>query len=138
MGDLTIEEVMEKRIILRDKRSDLKKEFSEQDNKLKEAEIQCENWLLRRANENGVDSFKCTGIGTAYKSIDVKTSCADWPAFYKWVLSTGNIDALEKRVSRTFVKDFRKETKGELPPGVNVFEEEVMNVRRDNSIKEEA
>jgi len=136
MSGLTVEEVMEKRIVLRDKRSELKKDFDEENTKLKDGEEQCEVWLLKRARELGVSSFKCDGIGTAFRSIDMKVSCADWNTFHDWILVTQNIDALERRVSRKFIQEYRKE-ESDLPPGVNIFEEEHMTVRRLNSIKED-
>lgn len=136
MEDLTITVVIAKRITLRDMRTDLKKKFDEENDKLKDAEGQCEVWLLKRSNELGIDQLKATGVGTAFRSIETKVSCGDWNVFHNWVLETGNLDALEKRVSRKFIQEYRKE-EHDLPPGVNVFEEVVMNVRRSNSIKEE-
>ena len=87
-------------------------------------------WLLQRAIDAGVDQFKCKGVGTAYKSITTRVSCADWPEFHRWVLKTKNVSALEQRVSKTFVKEYREANKDNLPPGVTIFEEAVMNVRR--------
>lgn len=131
MTKLTIEEVMKNRIILRDKRADLKEAFDEKDKPLKDAEIQCESWLLRRAIENGVDKFAVAGIGTAFKQTRTSARCADWGLFSKWVLKTKNIDAVEARVSSSFLKEYREE-KNKLPPGVSVFEEDRMVVRRDS------
>ena len=136
MDKLTVEMVIEKRIIVRDKRSELKKKFDEADTKLKDIGEQCEVWLMKRANELGVDSFKVKGVGTAYTSVSMRVSCSDWPLLHSWVKETGNLGALEQRVSKKFVQEFREEFH-DLPPGVNVFEENIMNVRRSNSTKEE-
>ena len=129
--DLQIKEVLSKRIALRDKLHVLKTKFEEEANKIKAVEQKCEAWLLARAREAGVTQFKVDGIGTAYISVKTKVSCGDWVAFYDWIIETSSVDALERRVSSTFVKEYRAEHK-ELPPGVNTFDEQVINVRRDS------
>lgn len=131
---LQIKEVLAKRIKLRDKLHDLKVKFDEDSQKIRDVEQKCEAWLLERAREAGVTQFKVDGIGTAYISIKTKVSCGDWPTLYEWIIKTKNVEALERRVSSTFVKEFRAEHKS-LPPGVNTFDEQVMNVRRDTKSK---
>lgn len=129
MTELTIKQVVSKRILLRDKLKEIRSEFEQQESKIKAAEQACEAWLLQRAREVGVDQFKVAGVGTAFISTVTKVSCNDWPKLHEWVIKTKNIDALERRVSKTFVKEFREAHK-ELPPGVAAFDEQTINVRR--------
>jgi hypothetical protein len=125
-----VEHILARRIALRDKISGMKADYDRSVEPLKLAADDCDAWLLQRAIEAGVDQFKCKGVGTAYKSITTRVSCADWPEFHAWVLKTKNVSALEQRVSKTFVKEYRGANKDTLPPGVTIFEEAVMNVRR--------
>jgi hypothetical protein len=127
--ELDVETVMQKRIKLRDKRAELRKNYEAVDNPLKELEYQGETWLLKEAERVGVDKFAVTGVGTAFKTKKVIPSCADINVLSDWIMETGNTQVLENRISRTFIKEYREEHK-ELPPGVSVFEELGMTVRR--------
>ena len=83
--------------------------------------------LRDKADTIGTDTFK-GDYGTAYRNKKEKFTIADWPAFTKWLETTQNFQALQKRVSPNAVKDIRSET-GDLPPGVSVFTEVEFAVR---------
>ncbi len=85
--------------------------------------------LKARAQAEGVEGFK-TDFGTVYMATDFKASCADWGAFYGWIMANDAMDFLERRISAGKVKDYMAANDGELPPGVNVFKELVARVRK--------
>ena len=87
-----------------------------------------EMWLINRADEDGVESFK-TRFGTAYKTYSEHYNVADWTTFVDYVKETGNFQLFQKRVTSTAAKEIHEET-GELPPGLNFFKEVKMGVLR--------
>lgn len=85
--------------------------------------------LLQVFNDSGVDSVK-TEFGTAYASVRTTASVADRDIFMEYVKSRDEWSLLEVRVAKGAVEQFRAANDNELPPGVNVREERVVNVRR--------
>lgn len=84
--------------------------------------------LLRdRGDALGVDNF-ATANGTAYRNRKEKFPITGWPEFSQWILTTGNIHLLQKRVSPNAVKEVR-EAEGALPPGLDCLVEIEFAVR---------
>ena len=84
--------------------------------------------LLDVFNKTGVDSVK-TEFGTAYTTTRVTASVADREIFMTHVKENEEWALLEVRASKTAVEQYR-ETNNDLPPGVSIREERVVNVRR--------
>jgi hypothetical protein len=89
--------------------------------------------LRDRGDTMGVLSF-ATPNGTAYRNTKEKFPISDWSALSKWVLATGNVHVLQKRLSPNAVKDVRDEV-GELPPGVDSLKEIEFAVRSPTARK---
>lgn len=85
--------------------------------------------LLDVFNQTGMDSVK-TEFGTAYASTRTTASVADRDAFMDFVKGKQEWSLLEVRVNKTAVDQFRSANDDELPPGINVREERVVNIRR--------
>lgn len=93
----------------------------------------CENHMLAAADTQGVTGFK-TELGTTYTAETAKITVADSAAF------TAFLDALppdadrygffETRVSSRRIEDYMKANNGVAPPGLNIFRERVMRVRK--------
>lgn len=113
---------------LRDERAALKKEFDDIDKGLKERMERLENALLVKMDGLGVSQLK-TSAGMAYVQTTHKPTCGDWEAFYGWVLETGRLDCLQKRLASNTVNDFVTES-GELPPGCSMVSERVVSIRK--------
>jgi hypothetical protein len=90
----------------------------------------CENTMLAEAHRQGVKGFKTTA-GTTYTSSSLKVSIADAEAFYGFVLAQGDLDFFERRVASLHVQEYMAENKGVLPPGLNVFTQLHMRVRKN-------
>lgn len=88
----------------------------------------CENHMLREADTVGVSGFK-TGFGTTFVAEDKKITIADDAAFFAFVKETGDLDFFERRVSSRHVDEWLK-TNPTPPPGLNIFRERVMRVRK--------
>jgi hypothetical protein len=114
---------------IRDARAALKKTFDAEDQVLKAKLDRLEAEMLRVLNETNTESV-ATDSGTFYRQENMVPSGADWEAFYRWVSEHQAFDALEKRIKKTFVQDWMDGHDGTPPPGVNVYREFVVRVRR--------
>jgi len=116
-------------IKLRDQKAQMKADFDAQVAPLQEKMDKLEAKLLEVFNQTGMDSVK-TEFGTAYATVRTSASIADRDAFMDFVKANEEWALLEVRVSKTAVEQFRSANDDELPPGVNVREERVVNIRR--------
>lgn len=123
------EQVVERMIAIRDQRSAAQKAFDDADALLKEQYAKGEGWLMQQLQAAGVDSMKCTA-GTVFTKSDLRVSVGDGAALNQHILDTGAIELLERRVSKTAVKDYMEANNGELPPGVQARTERVVQLRR--------
>ena len=116
-------------IQLRDKKAQMKAEFDAQVAPVQEKMDKLEAKLLDVFNKVGMDSVK-TEFGTAYATTRTSASIADRDVFMDYVKTNEEWALLEVRVSKTAVDQYRSANDNELPPGVNVREERVVNIRR--------
>lgn len=114
---------------IRDARSALKKDWEAQDAAFKKKLERIEAEMLRFLNETNQNSSK-TDSGIVYKQEEITPTGADWNAFYDWVKDNDAFDALERRIKKTFVKEYMETHDGGIPPGVSVYRENVIRVRR--------
>lgn len=114
---------------LRDARTALKREYEEADLKLTQQQERIEKALLHHLNETKTNSV-ATDYGTFYRQEVVTPTGSDWEAFYDWVKKNDAFDALEKRIKKTFITEYMEEHKGAIPPGVSVYREYVVRIRR--------
>lgn len=130
-GGPSIERVVATYLKIRDARKARKAEFETEDRRLAEKLETLEGYLYGRLTAMGVESAR-TEHGTVYQTTDIIPRGSDWNAFYAWVAENGAFDALEKRIKKTFIATYLEENDGELPPGVSVFRQHTVNVRRGN------
>lgn len=116
-------------IKLRDQKAQMKADFDAQVAPLQEKMDKLEAKLLEVFNNTGMDSVR-TEFGTAYASVRTSASIADRDAFMDFVKANEEWALLEVRVSKTAVEQYRSANDDELPPGINVREERVVNIRR--------
>jgi hypothetical protein len=127
--EVKLDKVAQTYVKIRDKRSELKKQYEAEDLKLTTQLETIEGFLLETLQALGVESAR-TKYGTVIKSLAVKPSCEDWTAFYAWIAENDAFDALEKRVKKSFVTEYMESNSDELPPGITVLKEWVVSVRR--------
>lgn len=116
-------------IALRDRRAQRKAAFNEDDAGDKDKQNKIEIEFLRRFQSRGIDNVSARDVGTAYKSTRASATVADWDAVLGFVQENGAWEMLERRVNKTAVEQF-KSVEGDLPPGVNWSETQVVNFRR--------
>lgn len=114
---------------LREKRDELRREYTEADNALKAKQELLEASALSFLNDTGQESARTTS-GTVYKQEDIIPTGSDWERFYTFVAENDAFDALERRIKKGFVADYMKDHEGAPPPGVSVLRRYVVRVRR--------
>lgn len=118
-------------IQLRDQKAQMKADFDAKVAPLQEKMDKLEAKLLEVFNKTGMDSVK-TEFGTAYATVRSTASVADRDIFMDFIKAREEWSLLEVRVNKTAVEQFRAANDDELPPGVNIREERVVNVRRSS------
>ena len=114
---------------IRDAKTALTRQFEEEKAKLDSKLELLEQTLLKFLNEHKMDSAKA-GPATFYKQIEITPAGSDWDRFYKWVVKHDAFEALERRIKKTFIKEYMEANDGAIPPGVTVHREFVVRVRR--------
>lgn len=127
---LTADVVVAKYIVLRDKRSALKKQYEVDDKPYVDAMDKCEAWLLAQCNALGSTGISIKGVGTATKGKKLQASCKDWPAFEKFVKEYDQLAMFERRIARTVLQAYMDAHDGAVPPGIDVIYEQTMTVSR--------
>jgi len=117
-------------IKLRDKKAQMKAEFDAKVAPLNEKMDKLEAKLLEVFNKTGMDSVK-TEFGTAYTTTRSTASVADRDVFMTFIREADEWDLLEVRAAKTAVEQYRQ-TNNDLPPGISIREERVVNVRRSS------
>lgn len=116
-------------IELRDRKAEMKAEFDAQVAAVQEKMDKLEAKLLEVFQKTGTDSIK-TPFGTAYTTVRTSVTAADREAFMSFIKAHEAWELLEVRPSKSGVEQFRAANDNELPPGINVREERVVNIRR--------
>ena len=126
---LDLERAANAYIHMRDARSVLAEKFKEDDDALKAKMTVIQNALLKYLDAGHINSVK-TDKGTIYRQEEITPQGSDWDVFYKWIRQNDAFDALERRIKKTFIRTFMDTNDGAIPPGVSVFREFVIRVRR--------
>lgn len=116
-------------IKLRDARAALKQTFDAEDKALKANQDRLEAAMLQILHTANAESI-ATEAGTFYRQEEITPRGDDWDALYKWISDNNAFEALERRIKKTFVREFMDVHDGALPPGVSVYREFVARVRR--------
>lgn len=117
--------IAEAYVKVRAQRSDLKKQFTDADQPLKDMQDQLENQALLRMDAGGMQNIKTKAGPTCYISETPKFSVGDRDVLEAYILANpdkGAIDIFGNTLSKPAVKAHLEET-GQLPPGVKQFVE---------------
>lgn len=106
-----------------------KRSFDEQAAQFDAIMDTCENTMLASCDATGDTGFT-TPHGTTYTAETTKISLADDKAFFDFVKQKGDLDFFERRVATKHVQDYMKLNNGVAPPGLSIFRERVMRVRK--------
>jgi hypothetical protein len=116
-------------IKMRDKRSQLQKEFDEQDKKIEAQMDMVSEELLKLCKTIGADSIK-TQAGTVFRSVKTRYETTDWEHMYEFIKAHDIPQILERRISTTNMKQFLEENPELMPIGMNINNKYTVTVRR--------
>ena len=126
-----LERLLKAYMAMREKKSEIKREYEEVEGALKHKMSLIEASLLKMLNTAGSDALKVKGVGQAYLGKRVTVKANDWNALLDFIIETKQVDLLQKRIASRVVQEYAETNDGELPPGVDMATERVVNVRRD-------
>lgn len=130
--EFNVSELVEIYLRIRAARNELKADYDTKDAELKSDLSVIEAELLGACNVAGADSIK-TAHGTVMKRLNERYYSVDWDAFQNFVRENDALDLFERRIHQTNIKDLIASRPGEgLPPGVNVFREFAVTVRKQS------
>jgi hypothetical protein len=129
LPSLPIDKLVRRFVTIREARAAFNSEAEKSDKEFKETLKAIEIELLRRAQDEGVEGFK-TEFGTTYRDVNMSASFADEDTFYKFVRESGDLEFFERRLKIAHLKEYMENHEGQLPPGINVFREYTMRVRK--------
>lgn len=124
----TVEQVVGTYVKLRRRREALEATVKADVDVIKAKMAKLEAWLMQKADEDGVTSFK-TPAGTAFVTTTDFANVADWDAVLKFIRDNDAFDMLEKRVSKAAVRAQLDET-GSVPPGITYGTKIGINIRK--------
>jgi len=127
---MKLDELVANYIKLRDKKSQLKKQYDEKVAKVDAVMDKMEAIILKTFQDSGIDSAR-TDAGTAYISTRTSATVGSREELFQWIQEDFEERSifLENRVSKVAVEQF-KAANDDLPPGVNFRSELVVGVRR--------
>ena len=128
-GEVPVDKRVARYVKLRDLRAASNKVSDSVDQAYKQTLDTIEKSLIADAHKQGVTGFK-TEAGTTYLEEKVMSSIADENAFFSFVLEEGDLDFFERRIKSTHIKEWSAANEGKVPPGLNIFRELTMKVRR--------
>lgn len=128
---IPIDDVIATYMKLRDKKAAIEAEAKDRVAEIKAKMEKIEAYVKVRAETEGVTSFK-TPHGTAFLSTTDYAQVADWDSFIEFVRTEDAYEMLEKRVSKTAVREYIEQTKN-VPPGVNYGTRLEVNFRKPSA-----
>lgn len=132
--DVNIDQLCAKFVELRDRRTAIEKQAETDKAKLTKIMDAIEDKIKAIMHEQGTTSLR-TPHGTAYITHKESATVADWDTLLDYIIKTENYNLLERRVSKTEVRNLMDEDRnGQYqnppPPGVNFVRFEAINIRR--------
>jgi hypothetical protein len=128
----TAEKLVKAYVKMRDYRSQLKAQYEEQDNTVKEQMDMVEAELLELCKSTGAESLR-TKFGTVSRGVQTRYWTGDWEAMHKFIMEHNAPDLLERRIAQRQMQEFLKEHPDEMPVGLNVDNRYTVSVRRSKS-----
>jgi len=127
--DVSVEKLVKVYIKMRDKHTEMSRDYQEQEKLLKDKMAKIKGALLDHCKEHNVDSVR-TGEGLFFRTVKQNYWTSDWESMGKFVVEHNAPELLEKRLHQGNIKQFLEENPTLLPPGINVDSEYSVTIRR--------
>lgn len=125
---INVDQVVAAYMTLRSKKDAIEGEVKTKVADIKAKMEKLESWIKTQADAQGVTSFK-TKHGTAFLTTTDYANVGDWDAVLEFIKTNDAFEMLEKRVSKTAVRNYVENDKF-VPPGVNYGTKLEVNVRK--------
>jgi hypothetical protein len=129
MSDITVDQIVEVYIKIRDARDEARKEADKIEADFESQLEVLEQQMLDVCKNTGATSLK-TPHGTVIQSVKKRYWTNDWEKFYSFMFEHNIPELLERRIHQTNIKQFLEENPDMLPLGLNVEAEHSITVRR--------
>jgi predicted metal-dependent phosphotriesterase family hydrolase len=129
MSDITVDQIVEVYIKIRDARDEARKEADKIEADFASQLEVLEQQMLDVCKSTGATSLK-TPHGTVMQSVKKRYWTNDWEKFYAFMFEHNIPELLERRIHQTNIKQFLEENPDMLPLGLNVEAEHSITVRR--------
>lgn len=88
--------------------------------------------LKKRILATGGDGIKSKEFGTASITETIKAGCSDWGEFTRFLKENEHdpLIFLSKSLKSEAIKQYMDDNEGNLPPGVNIFKESKVSIRK--------
>jgi predicted metal-dependent phosphotriesterase family hydrolase len=129
MSDITVDQIVEVYIKIRDARDEARKEADRIEADFESQLEVLEQQMLDVCKNTGATSLK-TPHGTVIQSVKKRYWTNDWEKFYDFMFEHNIPELLERRIHQTNIKQFLEENPDMLPLGLNVEAEHSITVRR--------
>jgi hypothetical protein len=116
-------------LAIRNKRAQLKAEYTKQDDELARQLDILKRALLSYCERNKVESVR-TDEGLFFRSQRTKYWTSDWEAMHRFVIEHKVPELFDKRINQTNIKQFLEENPELKPEGLNIDTEYVISVRK--------
>ena len=130
-----IDDVIAAYMKLRDQKAALEAQIKEDVTKIKAKMEKLEAYLKAQMDAQGLSSFK-SPHGTAFLTTTDYANVADWDKTLTFILDNGFYEMLEKRVTKTAVREYISNHKA-VPPGITYGTKLEVNVRKPGAKAEE-
>jgi hypothetical protein len=91
--------------------------------------------ILEMMKEQKLESVR-TDNGTVTKSIKERYWTGDWSALHAYIIETGAVDLLEKRIQQTNMREWIAAHPNDHPPSLNIDREYAISIRKPTKAKE--
>lgn len=122
-------------LTLRGEREKITADYELAEKAIKSKMLLLEQAMLDVCNTTKADSIK-TAQGTVMRSVKERYDCNDWSGFKDFILEHQAVDLLQRRIHqsnfKTFLSEHTVDSEG-LPPGVSIFREFNITVRKPTS-----
>jgi predicted metal-dependent phosphotriesterase family hydrolase len=129
MSKVPVDKLTKAYMRIKEKRSEIARDFKAQDEQLVEQQEKIKKALLDYCKTENVNSVK-TDHGTFYRSTKTKYWTSDWESMYRFIVDNQVPELLSKSLNQTNIKQFLEENPDLLPKGLNVDSEYVVSIRK--------
>lgn len=125
---LKVSDVIDTYIKLRSKKEAIEEETKARVAEVKERMDKIEAWFMQYFEQTGQTQAKAS-TGTVFTKTNDYANVADWNQALEFIIANEKYEFLEKRVSKTAIREFI-DTNKSVPPGINYGTKISINVRK--------